>query len=167
MAATTIQGIEIKVADEVFIATALLQREYPERSDFTVGEIVERAQQEHLSPVIRPGVRVHASQHCVANRPPNPGRYRMLYATGTGTRRLLNADDDIYPGRDGKIFPSPGEVPTRYKELIDWAKQRYGVEAREKGRKFSGLLALRGAGKKYAGPETPDEYVSRLREGWD
>src|SRR5262249_8521785 len=36
----------IKVADEVWIVTALLQRENPEKMDFTVEEIVERAKRE-------------------------------------------------------------------------------------------------------------------------
>lgn len=158
---------EIKVADEVFIATALLQRENPDRADFTIGEIVERVAREHLTAAIRPGVRIHASQQCVANRQPNPGRYRMLYATGTGTRRLFMAGDEVYHGRTGKIFPSQNEVPSKYRELIDWAKARYDAQTPEKRKKFTGLLALRGIGKKYATSETADEYVARLREGWD
>jgi hypothetical protein len=64
---------ELKVADEVWIVTALLHREHPERDDFTVAEIVERARKEGLTPELRPGVYVHAIVHCVANRPPNPG----------------------------------------------------------------------------------------------
>lgn len=83
----------IKIADEVFIATALLHRENPDREDFTIGEIVERAAKENLVGELRRGVRVHASLHCVANRAPNLGRYRMLYATGDRTRRLLQSSD--------------------------------------------------------------------------
>ena len=71
-----------KVADQVWIILALLHRENPKREDFTVTEIVERARQEKISGELRPSVQVHAYLHCVANRPPNPGRYRMLYATG-------------------------------------------------------------------------------------
>jgi len=52
----------VKVADEVWIATALLHREHPEREDFTVAEIVERARKESLTPDLRPGVYVHALQ---------------------------------------------------------------------------------------------------------
>ena len=64
---------ELKVADEVWLATALLHREHPERPDFTVAEIVERARQEGLTRELRPGVYLHVNLHCVANRPPNPG----------------------------------------------------------------------------------------------
>ena len=74
---------QIRVADEVWIATALLHRQYPDRKDFTVGEIVRRAESEKVTGAesLRPGVQVHAYLHCVANKPPNPGRYRMLVET--------------------------------------------------------------------------------------
>ena len=44
----TTSEAELKVADEVWIATALLHREHPESPDFTVDEIVERAKKEGL-----------------------------------------------------------------------------------------------------------------------
>ena len=72
----------LRVADEVFIAITLLHREHPDRDDFTISDIVERAEKEAVFGELRPGVRVYASLHCVANKPPNPGRDRMLYATG-------------------------------------------------------------------------------------
>ena len=84
---TTLAKIGVKVADEVWIAAALLHREHPEKPDFTVEEIVDRAKQEGLFKPFRRGVYVHVIQHCVANRPPNPGRYRMLYETAPGRRR--------------------------------------------------------------------------------
>lgn len=66
----------VKVADEVWIATALLHRENPDRSDFTVGEIVERARKEGIAGELRPGVYVHAllrtadqfSLSCISSR---------------------------------------------------------------------------------------------------
>src|SRR6266704_361070 len=75
----------LKVADEVWIATALLHREHPKASDFSLEEIVESARKEGLHEPLRPGVYVHVVQHCVANRPPNPGRYRVLIETGTSS----------------------------------------------------------------------------------
>jgi hypothetical protein len=65
---------KVKLADEVWIAAALLHREHPESLDFSIEEIVERA----------------ATQHCVANRPPNPAR------------------------EGAKITPSPEEMPHGY-----------------------------------------------------
>jgi hypothetical protein len=160
--------IEIKVADETFIATALLHRENPERADFTISEIVNRAQKEHLTEALRPGVRVHATLHCVANRAPNPGRYRMLYATGRDRRRLLQSGDDVHPDRkDGKTWPDPEEVPLKYHELIEWAKQRYRREnVATPSTWLDGILQLRGMGRELWKDEDPDEYVRKLRENW-
>jgi len=157
----------IKVADEVFIATALLHREQPRREDFTIGEIVERAQKENLSGELRPGVRVHASLHCVANRPPNPGRYAMLYATAGNARRLVLAGDDVHPGRTGKIFPDPEDVPVAYRPLIDWARRRYAAKAAPtRSRWLDGLLQLSGTGGELWKGVDADEYVRQLRAGW-
>jgi hypothetical protein len=163
---TQVARADIKVADEVFIATALLHRENPKRSDFTISEIVERAAKENLFGELRPGVRVHASLHCVANRAPNPGRYRMLYATGGRTRRLLRSGDDEHPGRTGKIWPDPEAVPSRYTELINWAKQRYGKPSSHQTRWLDGVLQMRGLGRELWRGENPDEYVRKLRENW-
>lgn len=158
---------KVKVADEVFIATALLQREYPDRSDFTVNEIVDRVAKENLYGSLRPGVRVHVLLHCVANVPPNPGRLRILYATGKQTRRLLRSTDDVHPGRTGKIWPDPDEIPERYLELIEWAKKQYGKEAARVNRWLEGVLQLRGMGRELWKGEDPDEYVRKLREDWE
>jgi hypothetical protein len=46
---STKESPAIKVADEVWIATALLHRENPKREDFSVSEIVARARRENLS----------------------------------------------------------------------------------------------------------------------
>lgn len=116
----------ITCAAEVFIATALLHQEHPERKDFTIQEIVNRAAGENLAGEVRSGVSVHASQHCCANRAPNPANHRMLFATGRRTRRLLLPGDEVHPERTGKIFPDAGEVPERYLPLLEWAKERYG-----------------------------------------
>jgi hypothetical protein len=158
--------VDIKVADEVFIATALLHREHPHQETFSVLDIVERCAQENIYGSQRPGVRTYATQHCVANKLPNPGNYRILYAIGN-KRRLLKAGDDVHPGRIGKIWPNPDEIPERYRELIDWAKQRYGEHADAAPEWLGSILAMRGMGADLWAGENPDEYVNRLREGWD
>src|SRR6266508_1302168 len=110
----------VKVADEVWIATALLHRENPKREDFSVSEIVARARRENLSGELRPGVQVHAYLHCVANLLFNPGRYRMLYAIGKNTRRLFRESDDFHPKHtSSKITPSKGNIPAQYHSLLD------------------------------------------------
>src|SRR5437667_12855811 len=109
---TTLAKIGVKVADEVWIAAALLHREHPEKPDFTVEEIVDRAKQEGLFKPFRRGFYVHVVQHCVANRPPNPGRYRMLFETAPGRRRLFRSGDSSDPHREGaKTSPTPQDLP--------------------------------------------------------
>jgi hypothetical protein len=158
---------ELKVADEVWIVTALLHREHPERDDFTVAEIVERARKEGLTPELRPGVYVHAVVHCVANRPPNPGRYRMLLETGPNRRRLYRPGDPADEARrGGKVTPARAAIPARYHRLLDWYEKEYGAR---RGLKPGAdpLLALRGSGRDLWASEPADQYVRRLREGWE
>jgi hypothetical protein len=180
---------EVTCAVEVFLAAALLHREQPERVDFTIGEIVSRAAREGLYGSLRSGVNVHASMHCVANRRPNPAKHRMLFATGKHTRRLLLPGDEVHPGRTGKIFPDAGEIPESCRALLEWAKERYKegcagatmhssidgpqqsnapkhrVETPE--RWLEGLLEMEGLGKEYWKGVDPDEFVRKLREGWE
>ncbi|HEV2118068.1 MAG TPA: hypothetical protein VGR48_18670 [Terriglobales bacterium] len=158
----------VKVADEVWVATALLHREHPERSDFAVEEIVERAKREAISRgALRPGVYVHAVQHCVANRHPNPGRYRMLLETTPGRRRLYRSGDAYDPAREGgKITPVAQDLPFSYRGLLDWYSDWCSVMSSE-SRQSDPLLSLRGSGTQLWQDEHADDYVRRLREGWE
>lgn len=157
----------IKVADEVWIATALLHRSHPDRKDFTTGEILEKARAQAITGELRPGVRVHILQHCVANRAPNPGRYRMLYATGKRTRRLFRLGDPYHPAREGaKVVPEKEELPEKYQPLLEWYWSEYGRPAAVTPDRDP-ILGLRGTGKEIWADEDPDSYVRRLREGWE
>jgi len=180
---------EISCAVEVFLATALLHQEQPGRSEFTIQEIVNRAARENITGELRSGVSVHTSQHCVANKPPNPAKHKMLFATGKHTRRLLLPGDEVHPARTGKIFPDAGEIPEKYLPLLVWARKRYeeGGSVAEGGRPGSDqkpaqassapaktadrwlgtLFELEGLGKEYWKDVDPDEYVRKLREGWE
>jgi hypothetical protein len=186
---TLLAKSEITCAAEVFLATALLHREQPDRADFTIGEIVSRAAREGLYGSLRSGINVHASLHCVANRPPNPAKHRMLFATGKHTRRLLLPGDEVHPERTGKVFPDPGEIPEEYLPLLNWAKKRYEEGGAGAGkhaasgraeqpktpkqshetpeRWLEGLLEMEGLGKEYWKGVDPDEFVRKLREGWE
>jgi len=156
----------IRVADEVWLAAALLHREEPNQPDFSIEEIVERAKRESINGPIRPGVYVHVVQHCVANRPPNPARYRMLFETGAGRRRLFRKGDAYHPARAGaKITPNLEDIPERYRGLLAWyqdwcTKMDLAPEA-------DPLLALLGSGKRLWQGEHADDYVRRLREEWE
>lgn len=163
----TLVPIKVKVADEVWIATALLHREHPEAPDFTVEEIVERVRKEGLHRPFRAGVYVHVVQHCVANRPPNPARCRTLYETRPGHRRLFRVGDPYHPQREGaKITPEPDQIPAEYNGLLAWFRE-WSAKASRMASANDPLLALRGSGKHIWADEHADEYVRRLREGWE
>src|ERR1700704_1638211 len=160
----------IKVADEVWVATLMLHQRHPERPDFQIEEIMEfarSAKELRFMGPLRPGFYVHVVQHCVANRPPNPGRYRMLLETGPGRRRLFRNGDVYDPAREGaKTIPATEDIPSEYAGLLDWYRDwnQDNVEDRIKN---DPLLALRGSGKELWADEHADEYVRRLREGWE
>jgi len=156
----------LSVADEVWVAAALLHREQSGREDFSAKEIAARAGRENITGRLRPGVYVHASQHCVANRPPNPGRSRMLLATGKARRRLFRPGDAYHPAREGsRTVPERGNLPARYRELLDWYAREYVGAARD-AQRADPLLAIRGLGKEIWKGEGADDYVRRLRRGW-
>lgn len=156
----------IRVADEVWIAAALLHRENPRQDDFTIAEIVERARQEGLTPSLRPGVYVHVLQHCVANRPPNPGRYRMLVETGPNRRRLYRPGDPADAARHGaKVKPAASAIPGKYHALLDWYEKEYTGRPGMRP-EADPLLSLRGSGRELWADEHADQYVRRLRENW-
>jgi len=161
---------KIRVADEVWIATALLHRERPEREDFSITEIVDRAEREMLTKPLRPGVRIHVTVHCVAALAPNPGRYCMLHATTSGRRRLWKQGDPIHPARVGaKITPEADDIPDAYRPLLDWYRREYTavrVGSRDGGPAPDPLLELRGSGAEIWSDEHADGYVARLRSDW-
>ncbi len=159
--------VHLKVADEVWIVTALLHRAHPERSDFAVQEIMEQAQKAGIAGPLRPGFYVHTIQHCVANRAPNPGRYRMLFETCTGRRRLFRHGDPYDPQREGgKVVPSGDDVPEQFLGLLDWYREWSALAARN-AVDSDPLLQLRGSGRQLWAKEHADDYVRRLREGWE
>jgi hypothetical protein len=160
-------AIRTKVADEVWIAMALLHREHPDRPDFEIEEIMRRAAKEMGKRPLRPGVYVHIVQHCVANRPPNPGRYRMLFETAPGRRRLFRKGDNYDPARAGaKTVPAKDDIPSEYSDLLDWYRD-WNKDSIEERIKNDPLLALYGDGKDLWADEHADDYVRRIREGWE
>jgi hypothetical protein len=145
----------------------LLHREHPQQADFSMEEIVARAKRERLATPFRKGLYVHVVQHCVGNRPPNSGRYRMLFETAPGRRRLFRTGDSYDAAREGsKTVPAREDIPQQYASLLDWYREwnRDNVEDRIKN---DPLLALYGSGKEIWADEHADDYIRRLREGWE
>jgi hypothetical protein len=159
-----VRTLVVSVADEVWIATALLHWENPERADFTLSEIVARAHQEQVVPDHRDGLRPHASRHCVANVPPSPARLRMLLETGKSTRRLYKPGDPVHPARrEGRAVPKRQDIPADYHFLLDWYEREW-TGGREGANPFR---AMKGAWKELLRGKPADVYVRELREGWE
>jgi|CZKR01.1.fsa_nt_gi hypothetical protein len=117
----------MKVADEVWTSVALLHRENPERVDFSVEEIKARARRENWP--IRPGFNVHASYHCLANKPANPANHRMLYEDSRGRKRLYRPGDPCHSEREnGKIHPNKQDLLPAYQSLVDWYDAIYSKQ---------------------------------------
>jgi hypothetical protein len=115
--------MNLLVADEAWLATALLHREHPDAEDFSLGEIRDRARREFHDN--RPGVWQHIVSHCVASNRPNPAQYRMLHGSARGRRRLYRPGDPVHPERKGKIYPERRDIPERYRSLVDWYLKNY------------------------------------------
>lgn len=115
--------MNVRVADEAWLATALLHREHPDSEDFKLDEIHDRARREFHDN--RPGVWQHIVSHCVASNRPNPAQYRMLHSTVRGRRRLYRPGDPVHPERKGKIHPEKRDIPARYHSLLDWYLSDY------------------------------------------
>jgi hypothetical protein len=161
----------IKVADEVWLVVAMLHQQHPEQPDFSVEQIMQFAttvpELRRLLP-LRPGFYVHVVQHCVANRPPNPGRYRMLFETALGRRRLFRPGDPYHPLREGsKTAPRSEDLPENwFRGLLTWYRD-WCAEFAGRAQRQDPLLALYGSGKDLWADEPADEYIRRLREGWE
>ncbi|MGO9640182.1 MAG: hypothetical protein ACLP1Y_02600 [Candidatus Acidiferrales bacterium] len=139
---------QLKVADEVWIATALLHRDNPRTEDFTVEEIARRAEREAFVGGLRSSFRVHVAQHCVANRPPHPARHRMLFETSAGRRRLYRKGDSHHPARKkGKITPDLLEMPYGYDYLLAWYRD-WSAAPLKPTLHSDTLLALQRSGKR-------------------
>lgn len=162
--------VDIQVGDEVWVACALLHRENPDQRDFTRAEIEHRLRKEHIAERFRAGVTPHIYLHCVANRPPNPRKLRMLTATSDDRRRLFRRGDAYDRGREGpidrggtRITPEGHSLPEAYRYLLDWYFSTYSPPATNGS--ADPILALRGLGREIW-DEEPDAYVERVRAGW-
>ena len=157
----------IKIADEIWIATALLHKENPQADDFSIEEILDRVHREAICGLPRPGVYPHIVHHAVANRPASPNRPRVLIETSEGRRRLFHKGDPYHPEREGsKTMPEAADLPPRYRELLTWFQGWTEEKVRDAIRNDP-LLSLRGSGKHIWADEYADDYVNRLRDGWE
>ena len=91
----------------------------------------------------------------------------MLVETAPNRRRLYRPGDPADEARRGaKVTPVRSAIPPKYHPLLDWYEREY---APQRGLKPEAdpLLALRGSGRELWADEHADQYVRRLREGWE
>jgi hypothetical protein len=154
---------DLKVADAVWIGTALLHEKQPEyKGGFATEDIVAFVSDKRLTKGAYKSIWQHVNQHCVANRPPQPNRARMLFALVGGNRRLFRSDDKSKsdPGREGApTHPQWDQLPAQYQYLKQWYEEWDGAVRNDI---VDPLLDLMGTWKN----EHADEYVARLRENW-
>lgn len=117
---------DVTVSDAVWIATALLQREAPDKPSFSVEEIVERVGEGVLPARDAHRVEIHATLQCVANMRPNPSDLRYLVATPDGGRRLFRPGDPQHPDRyEGAMHPEDPALPPAFRDLLPWYQNTY------------------------------------------
>jgi hypothetical protein len=172
-------GTNVKLADRIWIAVALLHREMSTREDFSRAEIRAKLRETGLMdlwvPLKPQSVNAHLKEHLVANVPPSSGKYRMLYEAQPGLLRLFRQGDFVDPGRQPKrpskhipkIIPERGEIPANYRPLLDWYES-WSKQVHTSGAAITWeddpLIRLIGSGKHVWADEHADEYVERLRE---
>ena len=162
---------KLTAGDAVWIATALLHKDSPRKTGFTVKEIEARVAQERLWSDDPKTIYHHAQSHAVANQPLHlkSRGLRLLYADGP-LRRLYRPGDDFDPARRNGREMTEQRLPERYRSLwpwyLSWSKSNRKPEGTVQ-RNEDPLLALVATGRDIWADEHADEYVRRLREDWE
>lgn len=164
---------QLRLADRIWIAVALLHQEMPDREAFTRDQIRQKLRSTGLMDGLKPqSVAAHLKEHLVANVPPSSTRYRMLYEVAPGGNlRLFRPGDFTFQGRiDGrklsKSVPRREEIPEQYWQLLDWyetwSKEGFAPNVPTNW-EDDPLIRLIGSGKHIWADEHADEYVENLR----
>ncbi len=91
---------ELRLADRIWLAVAMLHQQHPQAASFSKLEIREELDKSELGSGTNPAsVNAHLKQHLVANVPPSTGKYTMLFETKVGFLRLYRPGDLIDPQR--------------------------------------------------------------------
>ena len=156
----------IRVADECWLALALLHRESPDRLSFSPNEVYDRLKEEGAHPEVRPGVKPHIYLHNAANKPPNSARYRLFYKLEDDTLRLFRPGDEFDPVRNGKTKPRRSDLPERYHPLLDWYDKEYCANRGSASEDSDPVLQMWGVGKEIWADEGGDAFIERERTSW-
>lgn len=160
---------ELRLADRIWLAVAMLQQQFPHAA-FSKTEIRQELDKSELGNGTNPAsVNAHLKQHLVANVPPSTGKYTMLFETKVGFLRLYRPGDLIDPqrrsGRGSKYMPRREEVPSQYHPLLDWYEEWCAQQIARNAVNWEHdpLIQLIGSGQHIWADEHADEYVENLR----
>jgi hypothetical protein len=166
----SVETSELRLADRIWLAVAMLHQLHPQAVAFSKLEIRETLDKSGLGKGTNPAsVNAHLKQHLVANVPPSSGKYKMLFETNVGFLRLYRPGDLIDPqrrfGRGSKHMPKREEIPPNYHPLLDWYEQWCREESASSAVdwKDDPLIQLIGSGKHIWADEHADNYVNNLR----
>jgi hypothetical protein len=164
--------VELLLADRIWLAVAMLHREFPDREDFSKDEIRRRLADSGLDAGLkRTSIHAHLKEHMVANVPPSSTRYRMLFETRPGYLRLFRPDDPVHPlrqtGKLTKHMPEREKVNREHQSLLDWYENWIARRPPPAAANYEDdpLIRLIGSGKHIWADEHADEYVENLRRG--
>jgi hypothetical protein len=167
--ASPVKQAHLLVADEVWVALAMLHQKHRQRTSFSAKEILDQVKLERAYPDLRAGIQAHIYLHNVANVEPNSARYRMSFKFEDDTYRLYRPGDAVHPLRKGKTAPRRNELPEKYHQLLDWYEREYCKRETEteSSQNLDPVLRMWGLGKEIWQGVDADEYVRSLREDWD
>jgi hypothetical protein len=151
------------IADSIWVATALLQKNQPEVTGFDDETILRKTLE--LDPTLNPrSVSTHLSVHCIASKEANPASLRILTKNPDGTLRLYHEGDPYHPTRrNGRTAPRPNALPEKYRGLAD----RRGTFSNESAAlvEQDPVLAMRGVGKEmWKALGGGEAFIRALRE---
>src|SRR5437870_1213611 len=103
------------ISDTIWVATALLHREFPNVTGFDHATILRKVME--LDPTLNPrSVSTHLSTHCVASKKADPSPLRILTENYDGTLRLYRAGDPIHGSRtNGRTQPKVESLPEKFR----------------------------------------------------
>jgi hypothetical protein len=136
---------ETLLADEVWVALALLHRRYPDRDSFSAKEVMDTARRERAHPDA-----------------PHSARYRMLMKIKGGSYRLIRRGDKS-ANLKGRTAPNREDLPARYHALLDWYEHQYCRRTREPGDNDDPVLQMWCVGEERRGDEAGDAFPARRR----
>jgi hypothetical protein len=162
--------MDLLLADRIWLALAMLHREFPNRQDFSRDEVRKKLAESGLDAGLkRSSIHAHLKEHMVANVAPSSTRYRMLFETRPGYLRLFRLDDPVHPlrqsGKLTKHMPKREDVTRDYHPLLDWYDDWIRKQPPSESVNYDDdpLIRLIGSGKHIWADEHADEYVENLR----